>query len=259
MVDNNSSDSSADETDTLRDELADIPLGEIQKLKETMGLKKYHEAMFGQYVTKNQHKSRKSQNEQEDDNEKNQSKVGGVKTFKTEETKLKKKTSAPEEVSSKIKKFRPRNVVELNRRRKRDPRFDDLSGTYNEKQFEQSYEFLNDIRTKEFDSVKKQLKKEKDVDKKAEMHKLLTRMKQQNKAKEDGVKRRDKESERKKEEQALVGQGKKPFYMKKSEKRKLELAEKYKELKSSGQLEKYLSKKRKRNATKEKKKLPDMK
>lgn len=41
-----------------------------------------------------------------------------------------------------------------------------------------------------------------------------------------------------------------------AEKKKLELAEKYKTLKESGKLDRYLSKKRKRNAAKERKYLP---
>lgn len=41
-----------------------------------------------------------------------------------------------------------------------------------------------------------------------------------------------------------------------ADKRKLELAEKYKELKRSGKLEGFLSKKRKRNAAKDKRRLP---
>lgn len=44
----------------------------------------------------------------------------------------------------------------------------------------------------------------------------------------------------------------------KADLRKLELAEKYKELQKSGKLENYLSKKRKKTAQKEKKKLPLM-
>lgn len=41
-----------------------------------------------------------------------------------------------------------------------------------------------------------------------------------------------------------------------AERRKLELAEKYKELQKSGKVDKYLGKKRKKTAQKEKKKLP---
>lgn len=41
-----------------------------------------------------------------------------------------------------------------------------------------------------------------------------------------------------------------------AEKKKLQLAEKYEQLKKSGQLENFLSKKRKRNAGKDRRKLP---
>ena len=43
-----------------------------------------------------------------------------------------------------------------------------------------------------------------------------------------------------------------------ADKKKLDLAEKFKELKKSGKVEKYMQKKRKKNASKEKKKLPNL-
>ncbi|TMS23345.1 Ribosomal RNA processing protein 36-like protein, partial [Larimichthys crocea] len=46
------------------------------------------------------------------------------------------------------------------------------------------------------------------------------------------------------------------FFLKNSDKKKLQLAEKYQELKKSGKLENFLSKKRKRNAGKDRRKLP---
>lgn len=45
-------------------------------------------------------------------------------------------------------------------------------------------------------------------------------------------------------------------FLLKAEKKKLELAEKYKRLKSSGKLEKYLKRKGKKMASKERKKMP---
>lgn len=47
-----------------------------------------------------------------------------------------------------------------------------------------------------------------------------------------------------------------PFLCPVADKQKLELAQKYKELKKSGKLESFLNKKRKRNAAKDKRKLP---
>ena len=84
-------------------------------------------------------------------------------------------------------------------------------------------------------------------------------MRQETKLKESKKKMKELERNRKEEEKTLIEQGKKPFYLKKSDRKKQELVERYKELKSGGKLDKYLSKKRKRNAMKEKKKLPRVK
>lgn len=58
------------------------------------------------------------------------------------------------------------------------------------------------------------------------------------------------------EEKAAVAAGKKPFFLKKSEKRKRELLAKYEELKSAGQLDKYMAKRRKKNAAKDHRYVP---
>ena len=58
------------------------------------------------------------------------------------------------------------------------------------------------------------------------------------------------------EQKAAVAAGKKPFYLKKSEKRKRELVAKYEELKASGQLDKYMEKRRRKNASTDHKWLP---
>jgi ribosomal RNA-processing protein 36 len=53
-----------------------------------------------------------------------------------------------------------------------------------------------------------------------------------------------------------VAAGKRPYYMKKSEKRKRELVARYEELKSAGQLDKFMAKRRRKNASVEHKYLP---
>jgi ribosomal RNA-processing protein 36 len=58
------------------------------------------------------------------------------------------------------------------------------------------------------------------------------------------------------QEKDAVAHGKKPYFLKKSEKKKLELLAKYEELKSSGRLEKYMAKRRKKNAAKDHRYLP---
>lgn len=50
--------------------------------------------------------------------------------------------------------------------------------------------------------------------------------------------------------------GKKPFYLKKSDKRRAELMAKYEELKKGGRLEQYMAKRRRRNAAKDHRYVP---
>ena len=125
--------------------------------------------------------------------------------------------------------------------------------------FEKSYDFINDIKRQELEAVKKQLKKVKNREKKEQLKSLLRKMRQETKLKESKKKMIELERNRKEEEKTLIEQGKKPFYLKKSDRKKQELVERYKELKSGGKFDKYLCKKRKHNAMKEKKKLPRVK
>uniref|UniRef100_A0A493SSN1 rRNA biogenesis protein RRP36 n=1 Tax=Anas platyrhynchos platyrhynchos TaxID=8840 RepID=A0A493SSN1_ANAPP len=138
----------------------------------------------------------------------------------------------------------------------RDPRFDDLSGEYKPEVFMKTYSFLDAIKKQE---KEKQLKKCRDAEQKEKLQQLLNRMTQQEQAQKKQQKQRERELSFKRRQRELAKQGKKPFFLKKSEKRKLELAEKYAELKRSGKLESFLSKKRKRNAIKDKRRLPSQK
>ncbi|KAK3532953.1 hypothetical protein QTP70_004543 [Hemibagrus guttatus] len=104
--------------------------------------------------------------------------------------------------------------------------------------------------------VKKKLKKVKSNAKKEELKSFLKRMENQKRNLERREQQREKELSYKRKQRALVGDGHRPFYLKKSDKKKLELAEKYSELKKSGKLENFLSKKRKRNAVKDRRKMP---
>ncbi|XP_055762832.1 ribosomal RNA processing protein 36 homolog isoform X2 [Salvelinus fontinalis] len=105
--------------------------------------------------------------------------------------------------------------------------------------------------------VQKKLKKPmKGNQKKEKLQFLLKRMENQERARKSWEQQREKELEFKRKQREMAGQGLKPFFLKKSDKKKLELAEKYSELKKSGKLENFLSKKRKRNAGKDRRKLP---
>ncbi|XP_013415255.1 ribosomal RNA processing protein 36 homolog isoform X2 [Lingula anatina] len=205
-----------------------MPFEELQKLKERLGSKLYKKALHG--------KAKKKEN--------------GKKKFKRENK------NRPMEMSAKKPVGRFREIVSVKKKINRDPRFDDLSGEYSQTIFHQTYSFLDDLKSREKNKLLKQLKKEKDNDRKQQLHYLINRMNQQERSAEQKKSEKQFQKEIRKKEYEEIKQGKKPFYLRKSEQKQLQLADKFKELKKSGNLEKYLSKKRKKNASKDRKKLP---
>ncbi|NXC62386.1 RRP36 protein, partial [Aleadryas rufinucha] len=165
----------------------------------------------------------------------------------------------PLEISAKKPVPFLRQVVPVRKKVQRDPRFDDLSGEYKPEIFMKTYSFLDSIKKQEKEIVQKQLKKCQNMEQKEKLQRLLNHMTQQEQAQKKQQKLRESELSLKRQQRELAKQGKKPFFLKKSEKRKLELAEKYAELKRSGKLESFLNKKRKRNAIKDKCHLPSQK
>ncbi|KAE8600091.1 hypothetical protein XENTR_v10013064 [Xenopus tropicalis] len=164
----------------------------------------------------------------------------------------------PAEVSSKQPVGFLRKVVPAKKQMRRDPRFDDLSGEYKAEVFEKTYKFLGDIKKQEKDMVQKRLQKARDPELKEKLGQLARRLDEQEAAAQIRHKQRERELEFKKQQRELAQQGKKPFYLKRSDLRKMELADKYKELKKKGKLEHFLSKKRKRNSHKDRRKLPSL-
>ncbi|XP_030171412.1 kelch domain-containing protein 3 isoform X2 [Lynx canadensis] len=162
----------------------------------------------------------------------------------------------PLEMSAKVRVPFLRQVVPISKKVARDPRFDDLSGEYNPEVFDQTYQFLNDIRAKEKELVKKQLKKHRSGQEHEKLQQLLQRMEQQELAQQERKRQQELRLALKQERRARAQQGHRPYFLKKSEQRQLVLAEKFKELKRSKKLESFLSRKRRRNAGKDRRHLP---
>ncbi|XP_044927089.1 kelch domain-containing protein 3 isoform X2 [Mustela nigripes] len=162
----------------------------------------------------------------------------------------------PLEMSAKVRVPFLRQVVPISKKVARDPRFDDLSGEYNPEVFDKTYEFLNDIRAKEKELVKKQLKKHRSGQEQEKLQQLLQRMEQQERAQQERKRQQELRLALKQEQRARAQQGQRPYFLKKSEQRQLVLAEKFKELKRSKKLESFLSRKRRRNAGKDRRHLP---
>ncbi|KAM3865357.1 ribosomal RNA processing protein 36 homolog [Diretmus argenteus] len=214
--------------DDIKKELSTMSFEDIMKLQNKVGTKTYNEVAYGTSKTPQNNRKKKRLNK-----------------------------NRPMEISAKRPAPFLRQVVSVKKTILRDPRFDDLSGEYKPEIFEKTYKFINDIKQREREIVQKQLKKTKPGNqKKEQLQGLLKRMENQERARKSREQQREKELELKRKQREMAGQGLKPFFLKNSDKKKLQLADKYNELKKSGKLESFLSKKRKRNAGKDRRKLP---
>jgi len=216
-----------DPLEKIKAEVSNMSFEELLLLKEKLGTKAYNAALFPS--------SKKSTGD-------------NTKKLFTRENK-----NRPTEVSSKKRIPEIRSVVAVKKKVVRDPRFDDLSGNYNETYFNQAYGFMSDVKQREKKKLVKSLKHEKDLTKRAKIERLLKTMTQKEKAEKDRDEKKKKEKELRAKERELVAKGKKPYFMKKSEKRKLETEAKQAELQASGQLDKYLKKQSKKTLAKERK------
>ncbi|RPB05794.1 DUF947-domain-containing protein [Choiromyces venosus 120613-1] len=186
----------------------------------------------------------------------------GIKPQRPRKTREELKRSskhAPQEISSKRAVTRRREVIAPiipAAQASRDPRFDSaVKGVYDEKVFKKNYSFLNDYREDEMKALKQEIFKCKDEQKKEQLKKELLSMESKRKAEKDKEQAENVVREHRKKERELIKQGKKPFYLKKAEQKKLLLMEKYSKL-NENQLEKVMEKKRKRKSQKERKSMP---
>ncbi|EQC38873.1 hypothetical protein SDRG_03831 [Saprolegnia diclina VS20] len=164
--------------------------------------------------------------------------------------------NCPREMTSKRPVARFREVLQIRKKASRDPRFDAASGKLNEDLFKKAYTFLEDYKDAELDEVKKQLKKAKSATRKAALKEELASRKQERAETHRADKIREATQKRKREEREAVANGKSAFYLKRKDKKQVELKAKYDELQESGRLSKFMAKRRKKNANKDHRWLP---
>lgn len=187
---------------------------------------------------------------------------------------VRKSKHAPEEVTSKRPVSRYREVVSRPhdaRPKARDPRFDhELTTGQDLARFRRNYAFLDEYREAELRQLRETLAtggKGHSGKKRAGGAKLLspeerdglkraiTAMENQKRARDRREREEELLAEHRRKEKELVKQGKKPFYLKKSEQKKMLLLDQYASM-SKGQVDKAIERKRKKVAAKEKKQLP---
>ncbi|CAM9432056.1 unnamed protein product [Chrysoparadoxa australica] len=162
----------------------------------------------------------------------------------------------PAEMSSKKAVGRYREVIEPTRKKGRDPRFAGHAGKASYNIFRKSYAFLDEYQDREIAELQKGLKKEKDKTRAGEMKRLLGKMQQERSERQRADQLTSVLQEKKRAERKAVAEGKNPFFLKGSEKRKIALELRYNQLKEDGKLRKFVEKKRKRNSQKDRRWLP---
>ncbi|KAI4944265.1 rRNA biogenesis protein rrp36 [Alternaria rosae] len=164
---------------------------------------------------------------------------------------------APAVQSSKRAVSRKRNVVDVKKPVFRDPRFDNASGPQpDEFVVKKRYDFLNDYRKSEIAELRQTIKKTKNPVEQEQLKKKLLSMESQQKARENKEKLQEVTREHKKKEKELVKEGKQPFFLKKSEQKKIALVDRFQNMKSK-QRDKVIERRRKKVTAKERRNMPD--
>ncbi|KAJ3027438.1 rRNA biogenesis protein rrp36 [Rhizophlyctis rosea] len=255
----------------LKQELANVPFDQLLEIQRKVGLKTFHANYRGikkgnaQDVGNGDDDSDEEESEDEDDDRpvrsKTDKKLGGKEQQKDEKKRFKKPTrtdkNMPTEVTSKRPVGRFREVIEVPKRKVRDPRFDPMAGHLNPDLVARSYGFLKEYEQSEMEMLKKQIKQEKNREEREKLEGILVRMTSRAQSRVIKDKRQQIMREHKKKEAEAVAKGKKPFYLKQSKIKELELKEKFDSLKAKGgDLDKFLEKRRRKNTSKEARYMP---
>ena len=171
----------------------------------------------------------------------------------------------PTEMSSKRPVPVLREALQGGKNRGKDPRFDPLiagGGSVGNTALDSTiarkrYSFLFDEKLPEQRrDLQDALKKTKSQSKKAGIKEKLAQLSHDSKAEAARRKKESAEDAQRRQRQESLAAGKSPFYLKKSEQKRQELLAKYEELKDGGGLEKFMEKRRKKNASKDHRYLP---
>ncbi|CAF3797811.1 unnamed protein product [Rotaria sordida] len=233
----------------FRDKVAKVSLRDMLEIQERLGTKNFTKALQN---------DEEVEKDKDDDNEQtiNETKKSTTLNKKILNQPISK--SEPIEMSSKRRPSKRDQVPVHMRGKKRivDPRFNEQFGDYDAKEFRQSYHFITDMRRKELNELKKQLKGCQDPNEKMKLKTVINRLKSQVKNVDDldRVEKISKDIQEKSEQ--LANDGESTPYITKEVRKVMKLATTYTDLKNTGRIDAYLSKKRKRLASKKKKQMP---
>ena len=163
---------------------------------------------------------------------------------------------APAELPSRKAVSRKREVVATQRLNHRDPRFEPFCGAVDEKKTEKDYSFLDAYRDSEMSELKSAIRMTKDSEGKEKLKRALLSMESRTKAQKLKEQQREVTRKHRKEEKEKIEQGKRPFYLKKADQKRMALIERFEGMKGK-QVDKIIERRQKRKAAKERKGMPD--
>lgn len=162
-----------------------MSFGDLQKLKERLGTKVYNETLFGKKMKK----------KKED--------------FKRENK------NRPREMSAKIPVSKLNQIARIKKAVSRDPRFDSLCGTFDEKAFKKSYSFISELREKDLDALRIELRSTEDPRTVRKIKYLIQRLENQLREEKRLKEKQQKKQRDKKELLESIKRGEKPVFKKK--------------------------------------------
>ncbi|XP_023287501.1 ribosomal RNA processing protein 36 homolog [Orussus abietinus] len=208
----------------IRAELSHMSFEDLKRLKEKLGSKVYNEAIFGPQRVKKVDFKRENKNR-------------------------------PREMSAKKPVSRFKEVVSTKKIVPRDPRFDSLCGTFNETAFKRSYGFISKLRENDLEALHQELQSAEDPKVIKKIKYLIQRLKNQLTEEKRHNEDKEKKYQEKQEIIQAIKHGERPTYKKKSEKKVLDLISQYEQLKNSGKLKKHIQRLRKKNISRDRRKL----
>jgi ribosomal RNA-processing protein 36 len=159
-------------------------------------------------------------------------------------------------MSSKRAVSRKRSVVDVPRVNARDPRFSSLSGqAVDASTLERRYGFLHDYRASELAGLKKKTRETKEADEKERLKREIKAMEDRERTRKKVEAEREVVREHRRQERERVKDGKKPYFLKKSDVKKKLLEKRFEEL-GQKKAEKVMERRRRKQASKERKEMP---
>ncbi|KAF3064802.1 rRNA biogenesis protein RRP36 [Daldinia childiae] len=204
-------------------------------------------------------KGRKSQDDEDEDEEDNDKRHKDPRSESKTKISTPHRTSkhAPTEQTSKRQVTRRREVIATHKPVARDPRFSAAvqGRPVDEERLQRAYGFLDEYRDSEIAQLRAAARKTKDATAKEELKRALSSMEGKKKAQQAREAERKLLEEHRRREKELVKQGKKPFYLKRSEQKKQLLVDRFAGLKGK-QVDRVIERRRKKLASKERRDMP---